>query len=71
MFFLQLKVSKDDNKHIVWERKGHQAADWLNGCAHITGFQGEILLEVIGTRGDGTLGDIGIDDVGLVDHCPR
>ena len=71
MVCFQLTLSQDNNRHIVWERTGHQAEDWLYGCADITGFQGEITLEIIGTRGDGPLGDIAIDDVGLSDICPR
>ena len=71
MLFFQLKVSKHNDKHIVWERNEHQADDCLYGCADITRFQGEMALGVICTRGDGPLGDFGIDDVGMVDHCAR
>ena len=69
--FFQFKLHQNKDTHIMWERKGHQGDDWLHGCADITGFQGKLLLEVIGTRGDGPLGDIGIDNVGMVDHCTR
>ena len=56
---------------VIWESKKDHGDQWIYACGDITGYSGEIVLEIRATRGGGPLGDIGIDDVGITDNCRR
>ena len=56
---------------VIWESKRDIGDRWIYACGDITGYLGEIVLEIRATRGGGPLGDIGIDDVGITDNCRR
>ena len=56
---------------VIWESTGNQIYTWQPACGLLTGYTGEIMVEVKVTRGNSPLGDIGVDDVGVFAACPR